>query len=133
MFGIPPLKPDRIEPLEPPGFEPLPAEPDEAVRSAVPLLRCATSVSVMEIDAPAGRMPIQAVATYLSRHGIVPNLIERRRQESIAATLLNHINEADPGYLVMGAYGDLPLAEAIFRGVTRTMLATSPIPLLMAH
>ncbi len=105
----------------------------EAVRGAVPLLRCAAGVSVLEIDAPAGRMPIQAIATYLSRHGIVPNLIERRRQESIAATLLDQVNGADPGFLVMGAYGDSPLAEAIFGGVTRTMLAASPIPLLMAH
>lgn len=105
----------------------------EAVRGAVPLLRCAASVSVIEIDPPAGRIPMAAIATYLSRHGIVPNLIERRRQESIASTLLDQISGADPGFLVMGAYGDSPLAEAIFGGVTRTMLATSPIPLLMAH
>lgn len=26
-FGIPPLQPDRIEPEEPPGIEPLPDEP----------------------------------------------------------------------------------------------------------
>ncbi|MCZ8370789.1 MAG: universal stress protein [Porphyrobacter sp.] len=106
---------------------------NEAVRGAVPLLRCAASVSVMEIDPPGGRMPMQAIATYLSRHGIVPNLIEKRRQETIASTLLDQISGANPGFLVMGAYGDPPIAEAIFGGVTRTMLAISPIPLLMAH
>lgn len=105
----------------------------EAVRGALPLLHCAADVSVMEIDPPAGRISMQAIATYLSRHGIVSNLIERRRQESIASTLLDQISGSDPGFIVMGAYGDSPLAEAIFGGVTRTMLATSPIPLLMAH
>ncbi len=105
----------------------------EAVRGAVPLLRSATSVTLVEIDPPAGRMSMQVIATYLSRHGVVPHLIERQRRETIAATLIDQINATDPGFLVMGAYGNSPLAEAIFGGVTRTMLATCPIPLLMAH
>lgn len=105
----------------------------DAVRGAVPLLRRAAAVAMVEIDPPSGRIPMQAAAAYLSRHGIVPNLIERRKQASVAATLLDQIRESAPGFLVMGAYGESPLAEAIFGGVTRTMLATSPIPLLMAH
>lgn len=105
----------------------------EAVRAAVPVLRHAANVALVEIDAPAGAMPMEVIATYLSRHGIVPDLIERQRCDTIAATLIDQVHAMDAGLLVMGAYGNSHFAEAIFGGVTRTMLATTPVPLLMAH
>lgn len=105
----------------------------EAVRAAVPILRKAGNVAMVEIDPPAGAMPMEAIATYLSRHDIVPELIERQRQDTIAVTLINQVHAMDAGLLVMGAYGNSHLAEAIFGGVTRTMLAMTPVPLLMAH
>lgn len=105
----------------------------EAVRAAVPLLRCAANVVLLEVGQPSGAMPMEAIATYLSRHDIVPDLVERRKRDTIAATLNDHIHAIDAGFLVMGAYGNSRLAEALFGGVTRTMLSTSPVPLLMAH
>ena len=105
----------------------------EAVRAAVPLLRCMTGVVVLEVDPPAGHIPMQAIATYLSRHGIMPHLIERQRQDTIAATLIDQVEAIGAGLLVMGAYGNSRLAEFVFGGVTRTMLGASPIPMLMAH
>jgi nucleotide-binding universal stress UspA family protein len=105
----------------------------EAVRAAVPILRHAAHVAVIEIDPPAGAMPMDMIATYLSRHGIVPDLIERQRRDTIAATLIEQVHTMDAGLLVMGAYGNSRLAEAIFGGVTRTMLTSTPVPLLMAH
>ncbi|MCU0946929.1 MAG: universal stress protein [Porphyrobacter sp.] len=105
----------------------------EAVRAALPILHHAGNVALVEIDPPAGAMPMEVIATYLSRHGIVPDLIERQRCETIAATLIDQVHALDAGLLVMGAYGNSRVAEAIFGGVTRTMLATTPVPLLMAH
>lgn len=105
----------------------------EAVRAAVPILHHAANVAMVEIDPPAGAMPMEAIAIYLSRHGIVPDLIERQRQDTIAATLIDQVHAMGAGLIVMGAYGNSHLAEAIFGGVTRTMLATTPVPLLMAH
>lgn len=105
----------------------------EAVRAAVPLLRRMAGAVVLEVDPPTGGMPMQDVATYLSRHGIVPELVERRSEDTIAAVLRDHVRAIDAGLLVMGAYGTGRLAQAIFGGVTRTMLKTSPVPLLLAR
>jgi nucleotide-binding universal stress UspA family protein len=99
----------------------------------VPILHHAAIVALVEIDPPAGAMPMEVIATYLSRHGIVPELIERQRRDTIAATLIDQVHAMDAALLVMGAYGNSRLAEAIFGGVTRTMLASTPVPLLMVH
>ena len=106
----------------------------EAVHAAVPLLRHAASVVVMVVDPRQGAMPMEDIATYLSRHGIVPELVERRSNDAtVAAVLRDHVHALDAGFLVMGAYGTGRIAQRIFGGITRTMLATSPVPLLLAH
>jgi len=105
----------------------------EAVRAAVPLLAQSAAVTILEVDAPSEAIPMEAIALYLSRYGIMPDLVQRRSQSTVAATLRDQVQASNAGLLVMGAYGSLPLAQAIFGGVTRTMLATSPVPLLLAH
>ncbi|KHK88081.1 universal stress protein UspA, partial [Novosphingobium malaysiense] len=49
------------------------------------------------------------------------------------STLLERAHGAGAGYLVMGAYGHSPVVETVFGGVTRSMLANSDLPLLLAH
>jgi len=105
----------------------------EAGRAAVPLLHHAAGVVVLAVDPSPAAMPPEDIATYLSRHGIVPELVERRSEGTIAAVLRDHVRAIDAGLLVMGAYGTGRLAQAIFGGVTHTMLRTSPVPLLLAH
>lgn len=105
----------------------------EAVRSAVPLLHHVPGVVVLTVDPSAGTMQGEDIATYLSRHGIVVELVERRSESSIAEVLRDHVRALDAGLLVMGAYGTGRLAQALFGGVTRSMLKTSMVPLLLAH
>lgn len=105
----------------------------EAVRAAIPLLTRSAAVTILEVDAPSDAMPMEAIAIYLSHHGILPDLVQRRSQGTVAATLRDHVQASNAGLLVMGAYRTPPLAQAIFGGITRTMLATSPVPLLLAH
>ena len=40
---------------------------------------------------------------------------------------------AAASYIVMGAFGPGRVLEAVFGGVTRATIATSPIPVLLAH
>lgn len=105
----------------------------EAVRAAVPLLRHAAGVTVLTVNPSRAMMPMEDVATYLSRHGIVPDLVERTSDEAVATVLRSHARAIDAGMVVMGAYGVGRLAETVFGGVTRTMLSTTPVPLLLAH
>lgn len=105
-----------------------------ALRAAVPLLALAKTVTLLTIqDRTRAAVPGEAAA-YLSRHGIHPlaaTVIANGR--STADALLAEIAERKAGYLVMGGFGHSRLREAIFGGVTRQMLESCPIPLVLAH
>jgi nucleotide-binding universal stress UspA family protein len=53
------------------------------------------------------------------------------RRTSVA--LLHAVAELDAGYLVMGAYGHSRLRETVLGGVTRELIQSTTVPLLLAH
>jgi len=110
-------------------------EAAHTVKAAVPLLRLATRVDIITIDPTGvGDFPPTAVASYLSRHGIKADLHERTSAEgSTSETLLHAARELGTGLLVMGGYGRSRAMEFLMGGVTRRLLASSPMALLMAH
>jgi nucleotide-binding universal stress UspA family protein len=107
-----------------------------ALTAAVPLLKLAGSVTLVEIqgDSPGS---VHAAAAYLSRHGVHAEveLIARFKEDgsSIAQILQSICTSEGAAYCVMGAYGHSPLRETLFGGTTRTMLSQSRIPLVLAH
>ena len=113
-------------------------EARRAVRDALPFLRTARHVTIVEIcqageeDSAAGH--INDVTHYLARHGISggPRVI-LDRDVSGAQQLTNLAQEEGADLLVVGAYGHSRLGEWFFGGVTRDLLATSPICCLMSH
>lgn len=110
------------------------AEAQAALRAAVPLLRHASEVTILEIDDGSVRMPGEAAATYLSRHGIEPVLLYVRNSvQPASTTLLDQVERRACAYVVMGGYGHARLTEALFGGVTRRMLQESPVPVFLAH
>jgi len=105
-----------------------------ALQAAVPLLRHAREVTIVEIDNGTLKARATAAAEYLSRHGLKP--VVRRLADSgtpIAKVLIEEIRILRAGTVVMGGYGHSPLREAVFGGVTRRMLTESPVPLFLAH
>lgn len=110
------------------------AEAEAAMRAAVPVLSLAASVTLLEIDDGSIALPASDAATYLSRHDIKPVVSTLPTSAGgIGATLLAEIRNQAIDYLVMGGFGHGRLTEALFGGVTRRMLAESPIPVLLAH
>ena len=121
-----------------------------ALRDALPLLAGAERVELIRY-APAGdTAPAQldAVLAYLQRHGIeaaatvrhtpAPSLGERLLATwtvdvPIAEALLSHAADTDADLLVMGGYGHPRAWELALGGVTRTMLQTMTLPVLMSH
>jgi nucleotide-binding universal stress UspA family protein len=81
-----------------------------------------------------GAAPIEEAATYLSRHRIHAR-VERRdgTRDSVAAALLDLCRDRHPSYCVIGAYGHSRALETLFGGVSRRMLAESPVPLILGH
>lgn len=105
----------------------------EAVRAAVPLLRCAKYVQLLEINQPDGALGMSDIARYLSRHGISAELVEKTTAGPVAESILETAAQGHADYIVMGAYSMPRAAEAVFGGVTRTMLLDTTVPLFVAH
>ena len=105
-----------------------------ALRAAVPLLRHATHVSIVEVQNRSIRASAEDAATYLSRHDIHACIqrVEPGDRFAVDLLLAKAASEAF-GYIVMGGFGHRRFAEALFGGVTRTMLTKSPIPVFLTH
>jgi nucleotide-binding universal stress UspA family protein len=113
-------------------------EARRAVRDALSFLQQATRVTIVEACGPGeektalGRL--DDVARYLAHHRIKGGPKVMLEQEgSGAAQLIRIAQEERADLLVTGAYGHSRLGEWIFGGMTRELLATSPICCLMSH
>jgi nucleotide-binding universal stress UspA family protein len=121
-----------------------------AVRDALPLLQRASAVEVMRLGSPASDTgePLDAVADYLRVHGISATFSARPVREisfgerlltptgvdaSIGELLLSHAADMDADLLVMGGYGHTRAFELVLGGVTRTVLTSMTLPVLMSH
>lgn len=109
-------------------------EAAHALRFAVPLLRLASDVHLVEITQDTREFPSTAAATYLARHGFEPEIRPVVHPgKDVGAALLGEAAKIGASYVVMGAYGHSRLREMILGGVTRDLLGDARIPLFMAH
>lgn len=102
----------------------------DAVRAAVPLLRFASVVEVVTIG---GAGDPQEAARYLADHGCRVEVKEMPRIEAVADQLAEVLRTSGAAWGVMGCYGHSRLREMLFGGATRSLLASAPVPLLVAH
>jgi nucleotide-binding universal stress UspA family protein len=113
-------------------------EARRAVLDALPFLQKAESVMIVEISEDSGGEPsllrLKDVAGYLARHR-VEIVVERVRSAEVTATnsLLRLVHDENINLIVAGAYGHSRLGEWVFGGVTRELLAESPICCLFSH
>lgn len=117
-------------------------EASRAVTAALPLLQRAGQVHVAIFDAQVhaaehGEQPGAELTHYLARHGVEArlHLLDGGgvRRGDIGEALLSQAADLSADLLVMGAYGHSRLRETILGGVTRTILQSMTIPVLMAH
>jgi nucleotide-binding universal stress UspA family protein len=108
-----------------------------AVGDAMPFLCRAKSVEVLIVLGEAGRSDeIQGadIGEHLARHGLK---VEVERLTAItgdvADTILSHAADVSADFLVMGGYGHSRLREFVLGGVTRDILRTMTLPVLMSH
>ncbi|MFD1950794.1 universal stress protein [Sphingomonas arantia] len=110
------------------------AEASTALRVAVPLLRLAARVQLVEVAERSSALPADAGARYLSRHGIEVEIVQRQPIDgSVGKAILQAALETGAGLIVSGAYGHSRLREFLLGGVTRSLLTSSKVPLLFAH
>lgn len=105
-----------------------------ALRAAVPLLQRGVRATILEIEDGSVAAPAEDAVSYLSRND-VDSVIRRAHSSRHGAghVLLDEAFAGTHGYVVMGGFGHLRWVEALFGGVTRTMLTHSPVPVFLAH
>ncbi|WP_029934873.1 universal stress protein [Sphingomonas sp. UNC305MFCol5.2] len=109
-------------------------EAEAALRAAVPLLRKASAVTILEVADGSVKQPAEEAAAYLSRHDIRPVVRRESAMVDIPSTvILDVIDEVEAAYLVMGGFGHSRFVEAVFGGVSKRMLDECPVPLFLAH
>jgi len=112
-------------------------EAARALADALPLLRHARFVTVTVVSRPHGKDQQQGidVAAFLQRHGIEASFatLPRLAGVSTGKMLLDRLSDLHVNLLVMGAYGHRRIEERVLGGVTRTMLETMTVPVLMSH
>lgn len=114
-------------------------EAARAVHDALPLLSAADSVVVLTIDAREGRrghgeLPGADISLHLARHGVKVQ-IEHTVSADLPAgeVLLSRAADLAADLLVMGAYGHSRMRELLLGGVTRSLLRSMTLPVLMSH
>lgn len=110
-------------------------EAANAVRGAVGLLNLASAVRVVRItEANDERFPSTVLLEYLSGHGIHAELdILATDGKLVAGELVEYAKMNRASYIVMGGYGHSRAGEFFFGGVTRSLLKTCPVALVVAH
>lgn len=112
-------------------------ESTRAIADALPFLKAADLVyvvTVMTKKDPDKALPDVDIAAFLSRHGVN---VEIEKVDNIAGKAANWILSRAPqvnaDLLVMGAYGHSRFNEFILGGMTRTVIQTMTLPVLMSH
>jgi nucleotide-binding universal stress UspA family protein len=114
-------------------------EAARAVRDALPLLARASQVHVVTVDAKAtavghGEEPGADIGLYLARHGVKVT-VSRQDSAGVDAgnVLLSRAADLQSDLIVSGAWGHSRLQEFVLGGVTRTLLSSMTVPVLMSH
>lgn len=114
-------------------------EATRAVNDALSFLQNADQVTVMVIDpesrpAVHGQEPGADIGLHLARHGVKVEVVRAQSDGiGIANLLLSRLSDRDADLLVMGGYGHSRLREMALGGVTRAILESMTVPVLMSH
>lgn len=109
-----------------------------AIRGALPLLRKAERVSVLDGDpgeSPFGLryLPQLDLRAWLQRRGVDAHFQRFDADKDRGGALLAAAHTAGADLIVMGAWGHSRIAELVLGGVTRYLFQHSDLPLLVAH
>ena len=110
-----------------------------ALHDALPLLVAADKVELLGIHRDghadgAGEISEIDISAHLARHGVnveAKTLVAEHIEP--AELLLSHVSDCGAQLVVMGAYGHSRLRELVLGGMTRGILQSMTVPILMSH
>jgi nucleotide-binding universal stress UspA family protein len=108
-----------------------------AIADSLPFLSKAKVVEVVIVansKAKTGELPGVDLGQHLARHGLK---VEVKRITSpdidVPSTILSYASDCGADLIVMGGYGHSRLREFVLGGVTRGLLESMTVPVLMSH
>lgn len=109
-----------------------------AVANAIPVLRRAKRVVIALFNPSTGadehgEQPGADVALYLARHGVNVEVMPQTTPIDVGNALLSLAADLNSELIVMGGYGHTRFREVLLGGVTRTVLASMTVPVMMSH
>ncbi|MBC8508453.1 MAG: universal stress protein [Chloroflexi bacterium] len=110
-----------------------------AVHDALPLLKRIGEVVILVVKegkqkTAKGELLVKDLASHLIRHHVQAKIKKVNAGTfDVPTVILNEIADNDIDLLVMGGYGTPNLQQKIFGGVTRTLLSSMIIPVVMSH
>ena len=112
-------------------------EATRAVTDSLPILKAADEVTVVVVrpeGSAHGDVPGAEIGKYLTRHGVKVRVdLVHAREVDVGNLLLSRASDLSSDLVVLGAYGHSRFSELVLGGVTRTMLESMTVPVLMSH
>jgi nucleotide-binding universal stress UspA family protein len=114
-------------------------EASRAVVGAMPLLQRASRVHLVRCDTPVdiergeSSALLELPREWLGRHGVRIDAWLEETGIDVGDALLSRVADLGVDMLVMGAWGHPRWTERVMGGVTRKVLSTMTVPVLMSH
>src|SRR5262245_6265222 len=106
-----------------------------AIADALPFLQRAQTIEVVVVTGErdkSGEITGTRLRAHLARHGINVE-IKKITGSDVPNTILAHATASGTDFMVLGGYGHSRLREFILGGVTRTIMRSMVVPMLMSH
>jgi nucleotide-binding universal stress UspA family protein len=108
-----------------------------AIADSIPFLARAKSVDIVVVTGErdkSGEITGANMSRHLARHGVTVE-IKRVAADNVdvQSAILAHAADSGADFMVLGGFGHSRLREFILGGVTRSILASMPVPVLMSH
>ena len=108
-----------------------------AAADSLPLLGKAKTVEIVIVgnkESERDQVPGADLGQHLARHGLKVDVKRLTSPDiGVAATLLSYAADSSADLIVMGGYGHSRLREFVLGGVTRGILESMTVPVLMSH
>jgi nucleotide-binding universal stress UspA family protein len=109
-----------------------------AITASIPILKRAENVDVVVFNPDSsgdthGEQPGADIGLYLARHNVKVNVVRQKTTIDVGNALLSISTDLSSDMLVMGGYGHSRFREILLGGVTRTVLQSMTVPVLMVH
>ncbi len=107
-----------------------------AIADAMPLFERAKAVDLVIVTEHGKHDEITGanMSEHLARHGVTVEVKRIAKGDiHVQDAILDYVADSGADFIVMGGYGHSRLREFILGGVTRSILASMTVPVLMSH